>query len=46
MPTYVLIGISKCYDKHFIMIYETFVGTPCPYMTIGLPHDYTLNLCG
>jgi hypothetical protein len=42
-PTYTLVGIPRCYNRHFIVIYETFVVAPCAYMTIGLPHHHILS---
>jgi hypothetical protein len=42
-PTCMLVGIPRCYNRHFIVIYETFVVAPCAYMTIGLPQDHILS---
>jgi hypothetical protein len=37
MPTYVLMGIPKWYDKHFIIIYELFIVAPYPSMIARFP---------
>ncbi len=37
-----LVGIPRCYNRHFTVIYETFVVASCVYMTVGLPNHHIL----